>query len=134
MLSLAAGFLLLMVEVRWEHREAITEKSIALVPIIYSLVAAILCLVALSQNVVVRKVVAVVLACGLVVGFLGLREHTDGEYTPALRVLQPFGYKMPEEWGRRRGGGPPALAPLSMAGFGLLGAILVWPKNGKKQS
>ena len=148
MLSLAAGFLLLAVEIRYEHRNELTDHPIAWVPIIFSAVAALLCFLALGNKAVVRNVAALVMACGVIVGFLGLREHTFGDFSRTLKVLQPLGISVGEpqvrreegeegEEGRPRrrpeGGGPPVLAPLSMAGLGILGAVLAWPKPSRKR-
>lgn len=148
MLSLAMGFLVLMVEVRYEHRNELADHPIALVPIIFSAVAALMCFLAMGNKAVIRYIAAIVMACGVVVGVLGLREHTFGDFSRSLKVLQPFGISAGEtqvrqgegeegeDWRPRRrpeGGGPPVLAPLSMAGLGILGAVLAWPKPSRKR-
>ncbi len=129
MLVLAGGFALLAVEVRYHHDLQLAKYPIAWTPIVYSGLAVLACLMALSHKHQMRTAMAIFLGLGVIVGGLGLREHTEGEPAKALMVLEPLGYKT----GRAPEVGPPPLAPLSMAGLGLLGAILVWPKDRRRR-
>jgi len=134
MLVLFGGFATLVVEVRYEHREAVHEAWQAWIPIVYTAVAALASLVAMGAKKGLRKTVNFVFALGLAVGVFGLYMHVrkdDG--TVDLSKFEKF--VMPDKtvYSSEKDvrGNPiptsirrPIAAPLGIAGLSAIGFIV----------
>src|ERR1700733_8381406 len=78
-LLLAGGFLMLMCEVRFEHRQVVGEDWRGWIPIVYS--GLMLILVPLGTALFNRggkKLLLAVYAIGVVIGSIGVWLHADG--------------------------------------------------------
>ncbi len=128
MLALAAGFIILAIEVRYSHRLELAKHPIAWTPIVFSALASLMSLLSISRSQKVRQAAAFVFLLGIAVAGVGMMEHTKNNPVRSLRVLQPLGIEVPGANVDADLMKPP-LAPLSMAGLGVLGAILVWPSK-----
>jgi hypothetical protein len=118
-LILTAGFVVLLIQVRYDHRMVVHEKVIAWTPIVFSALMITACVVGLLLwDRGGRKVLLFGFLMAIVVGLLGFWLHTDGH------LLRGFGHDL-LAWVRKipAEDQPPALAPLAFAGFGLLGWI-----------
>jgi len=128
MLALAAGFIILAIEIRYSHRFELAKHPIAWTPIVFSALAALMALLSIGKSQKVRQAAAFVFLLGIAVAGVGIVEHTNSNPVRTLRVLQPLGIQVAGanvDEDRMK----PPLAPLSMAGLGVLGAILVWPSK-----
>ena len=121
-LVLLGGYVITVLEVRYVHDDILKEHRIAWTPIIYSLTMALLGAVALAfWERGGRRFLFWGFALGMVIGPVGFWLHTGGQ--PFQGVLSLLSV-----WGRSVGaaeslGGPPALAPLSLSGLGMLGML-----------
>jgi hypothetical protein len=111
------GFMLMLTQVRYDHRMILEKQPIAWTPVVFSVLMIVACVLGLSfWNRGGRMVLAVGFLIAIAVGLLGLWYHTDGH--PLREVahdLSVWVTKIPDE------DRPPTLAPLAFAGFGLLG-------------
>jgi hypothetical protein len=144
---LLGAFALLLIEVRYLHDEVLKEHRISWTPIVYSgvvLVAGILALFFWDRG--GRRLLFWVFAPALVIGPVGWWFHNDGQpwqglkrelavWAHPLGGESPTGHEGHAEGARSAAdtaagddvmegsGGPPALAPLMIAGLGLLGML-----------
>lgn len=125
---LGGGFLITALEVRYMHRFAIAEYPLAWTPIVYGIIAAVACFIALGIKQRPAWPLAVIFFLGIPVSGVGVYLHIE-DHPNALRKL----VGMPTV-GKDRGDGPPALAPLSLGGLALIGLVLTGIKDGKKSS
>jgi hypothetical protein len=122
-LLLGAGMLL--VEVRFEHREVLGETWVAWLP----LACAALLLVGGGVALAFwrrggRKVLAVLFGIALVIGTIGIWFHSDGHpFAHVGKVLAAWALRPGQTGGVPVGSQPPALAPAAFCGLGLLGLI-----------
>ena len=111
------GFMLMLTQVRYDHRMILEKQPIAWTPVVFSVLMIVACVLGLSfWNRGGIMVLAVGFLIAIAVGLLGLWYHTDGH--PLREVahdLSVWVTKIPDE------DRPPTLAPLAFAGFGLLG-------------
>jgi hypothetical protein len=111
------GFMLILTQVRYDHRMILQKQPIAWAPIVFSILMILTCILGLCfWNRGGRSVLAVGFLIAIAVGLLGLWLHTDGH--PLRKIthdLSAWVTKIQDE------DEPPALAPLAFAGFGLLG-------------
>lgn len=114
-LILGGGFLMTALEVRFMHRNELNEHPLAWTPIVYAVIAAVCCFIALGIKKKPSIPLAIVFALGLPVAGVGYYLHTE-DHPNALRQLVSA-----SSAGR---GGPPALAPFSIAGLALIGLVL----------
>ena len=106
--TLLGGVALLLVELRFEHREVLVETWHSWIPLVYSaltLVAGVGALVRWTAG--ARQALAILFGGGLAIGLLGFWFHTGGHLT-AIWVPNH----------------PPALAPLAFCGLGTLGVLI----------
>lgn len=121
---LLAGFALLTLEIRFEHRVVLGETRLAWTPILYSL--AMLPLGAFGlwrwEN-GGRKLLRWAFGAALVVGAMGVWFHAQGH---GLSALMPVlnAWRLPiGTMGAAREGMPPILAPFSFFGLGAMGIL-----------
>jgi hypothetical protein len=123
--ALLGGAGLLLVELRFEHREALGETWHAWVPLGYLallLVAGAVALVFFHRG--GRNVLAALFGLGIVVGALGLWFHSGGHPVQALADVAGAWLAPPgSDAGVKIGSAPPALAPAAFVGLGLLGLV-----------
>jgi quinol-cytochrome oxidoreductase complex cytochrome b subunit len=116
-LILMGGFIVILTQVRYDHRVVLQKQAIAWIPIVFSILMIVSCVLGLSfWNRGGRSALAVEFLIAIAVGLLGFWYHTDGHPVRAVtHSLSAWVKKIPDE------DKPPALAPLAFAGFGLLG-------------
>jgi hypothetical protein len=123
--ALLGGAVMLLVEVRFEHREVLGETWHAWLPLLYS---AALVVVGGAALIRFRRggrfVLAALFGLAFAIGALGLWFHSDGHPVRALvqvvhAWLIPFG----NDGGVKIGSQPPALAPAAFMGLGLIGLV-----------
>jgi lipid-A-disaccharide synthase-like uncharacterized protein len=119
-LLLAGGFFNLMIDIRVEHVDVVRERAIAWVPIIYSGVMAIACLVAfMFWGKVPRLVMPVLFSLALVVGGMGFYFHNHGDFIKVIKT-SVTAWTDPN---MEHSDAPPQLAPLAFAGLGVIGIL-----------
>ncbi len=111
------GFIVILTQVRYDHRVILQKQAIAWTPIVFSILMIVSCVLGLSfWNRGGRSALAVRFLIAIAVGLLGFWYHTNGRPVRAVtHNLSAWVKKIPDE------DKPPALAPLAFAGFGLLG-------------
>lgn len=128
---LAGGFATLFVEVRYMHREAVLEHWQAVVPVIFSLVAVVACLLALSAKKLPQLFATAVMGLGVFVGLFGTFMHTEGEisaFSKLLSVAVAHADDDDDEGEEDEGHEEeerPALAPISFTGLSAIGLVLL---------
>lgn len=124
-----------MAEVRYLHRYAIFEEWWAWVPIVYGFVAALLCLAAMARAEWLRRVALVWLVAGAVfVGPMGFWKHSHEKPARAFERMAERIERANRKEDDPRPEGPPLLAPLSLSGLALIGAISLWPpRRGRSE-
>lgn len=121
---LILGFALLLVEVRFEHQVVLAKKWQSWIPLAYTTAMVIAGGVGMSLwHRGGRKALLCGFAAGVIVGLLGFWFHSKEQpFVAVCQVMKvicmPPGRIVTEDLG------PPVLAPLSLIGLGLLGAIL----------
>jgi hypothetical protein len=123
--ALLGGAALLLVELRFEHREVLGETWHAWLPLGYLallLFAGTVALVFFHRG--GRRVLAALFGLALVIGVLGLWFHADGHPLRALGEVASAWLAPPgSDAGIKVGSQPPALAPAAFVGLGLLGLM-----------
>ncbi|HIA52537.1 MAG TPA: hypothetical protein EYN91_10675 [Candidatus Melainabacteria bacterium] len=121
---LLGGLALLLVEVRFEHQAVLGKKWQAWIPIIYC--CAMLVVGPLAMSLWQRSgryLLAIGFALAPILGLVGFWFHSKAHPVLAMskvfRVVCMTPGKIPMD-----ADGPPVLAPLALAGLGLLGAVL----------
>ncbi|MCW5937276.1 MAG: hypothetical protein KIT11_08225 [Fimbriimonadaceae bacterium] len=112
---IAAAFLVLGIEVRFEHRNIVEEYWEGWIPIVYCGIAALTSLAALTKYAAMRSLATTVFAVGIGAGLFGMYKHTDGNLA---RFTELFTLKT------ERRNLPPALAPAAVAGLAALGLVI----------
>lgn len=117
--GVVASFAFLLLEIRFEHREVISEHWQSWIPIAYSGAALLLGVPALAWwQPYGRQVLHVAFGLALIVGLLGVWFHTEGHPARVLAILSVWlsgARPIPLS------DTPPALAPLAFFGLGALG-------------
>ena len=140
LLCVAAGMALIAIEVRFLHRGVLAEYPQANIPIVFGGLATLAALLALVQHSTVRLLSAVFLSLGAPIGLIGVQNHTEGSLAPIAQVFtaQSANRKAEEEGEyedeSESDEGAPALAPLGLAGLGLIGALAAWPERSKPKN
>jgi hypothetical protein len=118
-LVLVGGFAMLVAEIRFEHVDVLREDWRGWIPIAYSALMVVLGLGGLAfWKRGGRQVLLFAFAVAFVIGGLGFWFHTHGQPLPSLTyVLSAWTQQL------RHQDGPPALAPLSFAGLGMIGVL-----------
>lgn len=160
LLSVAGGFLMLVAELILVNH----TNGIQLVAVVASIAGVILALAGLVTRGTLRTIVAVLFVLLAVSGLVGTAEHLEGgeegaeavvpaqiesaaqpgaasnvSYSPDTNVTQ---YRLNQEGeeererGEREGaeGTPPPLAPLSLSGLALLGALATFAGDDPRES
>jgi len=126
---LLSGAAFLLVEVRFEHREVLGETWRGWIPLTCAallIAAGVPAWVAWTAR--ARKLLTVLFALAAAVGLLGAWFHSDGHPLRAVgRVAASWTLKPGQNGGEKPGSAPPALAPLSFSGLGLLGVLVCAP-------
>ena len=126
-IGLLGALSLLLVEIRFEHREALGEAWQSWIPLAYCSAMLVLSAVALTRwDRGGRQVLLLGFAAALLVGLLGLWFHSKGH--PISGVLQVFAAwaLRPGDSGGIKTGEPPVLAPLAFVGLGSMGVLACW--------
>jgi hypothetical protein len=124
---LLAGFLTLMLDIRYEHRQVVGEEPVAWTPIFFSLSM----LLAIPLGVLLwrngGKFLLVFSYTGsIVVGALGLYFHSNGQWMTRLQDI----FSVWQSWITKIDTtvpvNPPLLAPLSFCGLGAIGLLFLY--------
>ena len=119
-LLLAGGFLGLMIDIRVEHVEAVRERAVAWVPILYAGVMAIACILEfLIWNTAARIVTSALFLIAFAIGGIGFYFHYHGKIKPVL-VASINAWTDPA---MNHSDGPPQVAPLAFGGLGAIGIL-----------
>ncbi len=123
-LLLLFGLALLLLEVRFEHQAVLGKRWQAWIPLAYTSIMLIVGGVSLAiWGRGGRLVLKLGFGIAQLVGLIGFWLHSKGDPWMAictvLKVVCMMPGKIPLD-----GGGPPVLAPLALAGLGLLGLII----------
>lgn len=122
-LALLGGYLMLLLDVRFEHQKELAKEWEAWIPIVFSGMMVLVgggC--AAIWKPASRWVLLGGFAISLIIGMLGVWFHSDGHPIRGLLKVVSAWYSEP---GRK---GPPVLAPLAFAGLGLVGIINGWKR------
>jgi len=123
-LFLLLGLLLLLVEVRYEHQVVLGEKWQAWIPIVYTAAMFITgCVGLLLWGKVWRLILSIGFALAPLIALIGLWFHSKGDPWMAICMVFKVICMMPGKVATDAGG-PPFLAPLALAGLGMLGLLI----------
>ena len=123
-ISLLGALSLLLVEIRFEHREVLGEAWQSWIPLLYCGAMLALGAAALTRwHRGGRRVLQVGFAVAFLIGLLGLWFHSDGHpLSGVLQVLAAWTLR-PGANGGIKLGSPPVLAPLAFVGLGSMGVL-----------
>lgn len=131
----ATGFLFLLVETRYNHAGVWATHPTAYIPVVATGLGALLCLIGMVVGKKGATAIASLLVLCSVVGLLGVYYHTEGDVnrlqamltsnTREERVLRSQG-ELGGAFGER-----PLLAPMSITGLSLVGAICLFGTKRK---
>jgi hypothetical protein len=123
-IGLLGALSLLLMEIRFEHREALGEAWQSWIPLVYCSAMLVLGAVALTRwHRGGRQVLLVGFAAALLIGLLGLWFHSKGHpITGVLQVLAAWALR-PGDIGAIKMGEPPVMAPLAFVGLGSMGVL-----------
>lgn len=130
--ALLAGYGLLLVETRFEHRVVLGTKWQPLIPVVFSAVALTVGTLGLAFfRTFGRKILLCLFAASILVGCIGSWLHGKGELAARLGYLVtslfgPVGRIDSSEMGI-----PPLLAPQAFTGLGVIGLLVVLDWRGK---
>ena len=129
--AVLGGAALLLVEVRFEHREALGETWHAWLPLGY---AALLLLgggaALLGWQRGGRRILAALFALGFVIGALGIWFHSGGHpLTHVMQVLSAWHVPPGQNGGIKVGSQPPTFAPAAFWGLGSIGLIACFTRT-----
>jgi hypothetical protein len=117
---LANGFLGLAIDIRVEHVDVVHEHAIAWLPIIYSCVMSVACLIAfVFWNKRSRLVMLPLFLAAFLVGGMGFYLHNHGN----LRKVVTSSVGAWTNANMDRSDGPPQTAPLAFVGLGMIGIL-----------
>jgi hypothetical protein len=120
------GFAMLMLDIRYEHREAVGDVPFAWIPIVFSgVMIAVIPLAVALWNKGGKYLLAVGYAGAILVGLLGCFFHAHGHFfehmVATLSVWQSLVTKIdPKSWF------PPFFAPLAFDGLGTIGLFFTF--------
>jgi hypothetical protein len=119
-LILASAFVGLMVDIRAEHVDAVRERPIAWLPIIYSAFMTLSCLAAFSFWSKTSRIIMIPLfLLAFVVGGMGFYFHNHGDFRQVIKT-SVSAWTDPT---MNHSDGPPQTAPLAFAGLGVIGIL-----------
>ena len=120
MVLLAGAFAGLTSDLRVEHVDVVREHAVGWVPIVYSGVMALACLVAaIVWNDVARRVMIVLFLAALIIGGAGFYLHNHGKFARVWK-RSVNAWVDPE---MKHPDAPPQTAPLAFAGLGVIGVL-----------
>jgi len=132
---LAMGFLFLVVETRHSHAGIWAQHPTAYIPVASTALGFLICLGGIFASKKVAPVLGALLIACAAVGGLGVYYHTEGDFTKLEsmissnvrqeRVLRSSG-ELGGMFGER-----PLLAPLSITGLSMVGAICLFGTKRK---
>jgi uncharacterized membrane protein len=119
-LILAGAFVGLMVDIRAEHVEAVRQRPIAWLPIIYCAFMTISCLAAFAFWSKTSRIIMIPLfLLAFVVGGMGFYFHNHGDFGQVIKT-SVSAWTDPT---MKHSDGPPQTAPLAFAGLGVIGIL-----------
>jgi hypothetical protein len=123
-IGLLGALSLLLVEIRFEHREALGEAWQSWIPLLYCGAMLALGVAALTRwHRGGRQVLLVGFAAAFLIGLLGLWFHSEGHpVSGVFQVLAAWALRPGDAGGIKRGV-PPVLAPLAFVGLGSMGVL-----------
>ncbi len=138
LLTLTGGFLILLLEIRFQHSVVMGEKWQSWIPIVYLIILLVLVPIGMRFFHRFGQVMLVVLFTGLIlIGTLGFLFHSKSKPIQALsRVIatdleQPGHINISNESEETT---PPLLAPLSLAGLGAIGVLVSLLTNEREKN
>jgi hypothetical protein len=130
-----SGLVLLLVEIRFEHKTVLAEKWQAWIPCGYLMMMAIVGPLSMLFFRKFGRIILVVCFAGLaIVGSLGFWFHSKGKPVEKVSTILATDLKEPGHLEADDDQVAPVLAPLSLIGLGTIGLILsLWQaKNGAR--
>jgi len=126
--GLLGALCLLLVEIRFEHREALAEAWQSWIPLFYCGGMLALGAAGLARwHRGGRQVLLVGFAAAFLIGLLGVWFHSEGHPLAGLfRVLAAWTLR-PGDAGGIKIGIPPVMAPLAFVGLGSMGVLVSRP-------
>jgi hypothetical protein len=114
----------LLLELRFEHRDALANQPASWIPIAYCAVLIVAGAVALLRwGSWGRVTLGALFAAGIAVGLCGVWFHNGGHPAEALSTIV-------NAWrGTKIGDRPPPLAPLAFCGLGAIGTVTCFGKR-----
>ena len=129
-LLVAAGFLILMLEVRFEHREVVGENWKAWIPIVYSgLMLLCVPLATALFNRGGKKLLLALYALGAFLGLFGVWLHAHKHLFARLAEVMAVWQHLVNKIDPSVPFHPPVLAPLAFMGLASLGLVVTLEKN-----
>jgi len=117
-LGLAAGYATLFFDLRYDHNHVLQHHALAWIPIVHTAAMALVSLMTLALWGKEVRALMVWLSCaGIVVGILGFWLHNHGH--PIHGIVTMLSVWVGDHPDPTKP--PPVLAPLALAGLGLLG-------------
>ncbi len=130
-LLLAGGFLMLMCEVRFEHRQVVPDEWKGWIPVGYS--ALMLLIIPAAVAIYQRggkKLLLALYAIGILVGCVGVFIHAEGHFVQRIQELLVVWQHLVNKIDPTAPFHPPILAPLAFVGLGSIGLVLTLDDNG----
>lgn len=126
LMLLFVGFMTFVFEVRYEHRHVIKEHWEGWIPIVYSGLAALGCLIGMAKAKSARTVAAVIFFLGFAVSGTGLYKHTQFRAVAFEKFIFPDRDIYETVNGQRRSVvlSQPLAAPLGIMGLASVGFVL----------
>ncbi|MDI9641181.1 hypothetical protein QPK87_05850 [Kamptonema cortianum] len=129
---LAAAFATLAVELKYFHAGIWQQKPVAWIPVVTTVLAFLACLVGMAADKKLSKFLGWVLVVCSLSGLGGVYFHTEGDFKKVEKVIssnyrQDFAEKMMKE---DLTPDRPLLAPLSLTGLCVLGAVVLLGRKG----
>lgn len=129
LLLLFVGFATFVFEVRYEHRYVVKDHWEGWIPIVYSGVAAVACLLGMAKHKAMRTIAATILFLGVVVSGIGIYHHTKFEPARFEKFLFPdrtvYSAEKTSDGERKTVSLPaPLAAPMGILGLASIGFIV----------
>ncbi|MCW5938230.1 MAG: hypothetical protein KF884_08245 [Fimbriimonadaceae bacterium] len=136
LLLLFGGFVLLGLDVRYEHRHVVGEYWQGWLPIGACGLCAVSCLIGMGASRLGRLLCGAVFGLSILIGAYGAFLHTEGEageFTKYLTARETVVLANGNEQGERKVNEAPSLAPLGLTGLAAIGLVVSqrWFKGGK---
>lgn len=131
---LVGGFLLMMLDIRFEHKSVVGEMPIAWLPIFYSM--SMLVLIPVGVMLWARGGKYLLTACyvgAAIVGMTGIYFHSDGHLIDRLSEVIGIWKSWSYTPVPNAPFYPPILAPFSFLGLGSIGLLFTYSENFLKR-